>query len=202
MAKGIDPWMEEARRALETSIAVKRALLERQLEVIVAVARRLERTLREERRIYFIGNGGSAADAQHLAAELVGKFYLERRPLPAMALTTNTSALTAIANDLGYEEVFSRQVEGLLRPGDLLFALSTSGRSPNILAALRSARAAGAQTVLFTGEGGAGLAREVDELLVVPSRDTPRIQEAHIAAGHIVCALVEAAIFGPKGARG
>jgi len=196
MAAARDPWTEEARRALETSIEVKRILLERQLDVIVAVARRMEQTLRRDRRIYFIGNGGSAADAQHLAAELVGKFYLNRRPLSAEALTTNTSALTAIANDLSYADVFARQVEGHLRPGDLLFALSTSGSSPNILGALKAARALGAQTVLFTGEGGSGLAGQVDELLVVPSRDTPRIQEAHIAAGHIACALVEAALFG------
>jgi D-sedoheptulose 7-phosphate isomerase len=142
-------------------------------------------------KVLFVGNGGSAADAQHLAAELMGRFKLERRPLPALALTTDTSALTAIGNDYGYDEVFRRQVLAWALPGDVLVALSTSGNSPNVLAAAEAARALGAKVVGFTGQSGGQLRELCDACLCVPSSDTAHIQEAHIALGHILCGLVE-----------
>jgi D-sedoheptulose 7-phosphate isomerase len=137
------------------------------------------------------GNGGSAADAQHIAAELVGRFEVDRRPLRAIALTTDTSILTAVANDLGFETIFARQVEGLGGPDDVAVALSASGRSPNVLAAVREARRVGMATVGLTGGDGGELANIVDVPIVVPSTETPRIQECHIAIGHILCLLVE-----------
>jgi D-sedoheptulose 7-phosphate isomerase len=142
-------------------------------------------------KVLFVGNGGSAADAQHLAAELMGRFKVERRPLPALALTTDTSALTAIGNDYGYEEVFRRQVIAWARPGDVLVALSTSGNSPNVIAAAEMARELGAKVVGFTGQSGGQLRAVSDACLCVPSTDTAHIQEAHIALGHILCGLVD-----------
>lgn len=148
------------------------------------------------------GNGGSAADAQHIAAELGGKFYRKRPGLAAVALTVNSSMLTAIGNDFGYDEVFSRQVEALGRRGDVLLAISTSGRSANVVAAARQAQERGVQVIALTGAHGGPLGRHADLLLDVPGTDTPRIQEAHIAIGHLLCELVEAAFFpGPKPAR-
>ncbi|MFQ3622438.1 MAG: D-sedoheptulose 7-phosphate isomerase [Acetobacteraceae bacterium] len=148
------------------------------------------------------GNGGSAADCQHWAAELVGRYLRERPGLPALALTTDSSALTAIGNDYGYDRVFARQVEALGRPGDVLFALSTSGRSPNIKAALHAARARGLGTVAFTGADGTGLAALCDVLIAVPARETPRIQELHAVLGHAICGLIEAAAGGGATGRG
>lgn len=153
--------------------------------------------LRAGGKLLLCGNGGSAADAQHWAGELVSRFAYDRPGLPAIALTTDTSILTAIGNDYGYERVFARQVEALGRPGDVLFALSTSGRSPNVLAALAAARARGLRTVGFTGAGGGEMAPLCDVLLRVPHEATPRIQEGHEAMGHAICALVEATLF-PK----
>jgi D-sedoheptulose 7-phosphate isomerase len=149
-------------------------------------------------KIMCCGNGGSAADAQHIAAELSGKFYLNRRALPAVSITTNPSSVTAISNDYGYEHVFSKQIEGLGRSGDVLLAFSTSGGSPNVLRAVGLARKMGIFVIGFTGAGGAAFARKCDMCLVVPSLDCPRIQEAHIAVGHSICFLVERAIFGGK----
>lgn len=153
--------------------------------------------LRAGGKLLLCGNGGSAADAQHWAGELVSRFAYDRPGLPAIALTTDTSILTAIGNDFGYERVFARQVEALGRPGDVFFALSTSGRSPNVLAALAAARARGLRTVGFTGAGGGEMAPLCDVLLRVPHEATPRIQEGHEAMGHAICALVEATLF-PK----
>lgn len=144
----------------------------------------------------FCGNGGSAADAQHLAAEFLGRYLMERRPLPALALHANTSALTAIGNDYGYEQVFSRPLEALARPGDVLVALSTSGNSPSILAAARKARDLGLTTVALTGQGGGQLGPLASILLAVPSTETPRIQENHILIGHCLCQAVEQALVG------
>ena len=166
---------------------------------LAAVAALLANRLREGRTLFTCGNGGSAADAQHIAAELSGKFYLHRPGLPAVALTTNTSALTAIGNDFSYEEVFSRQLEGMARPGDILFALTTSGGSPNVRKAVEWARANGVTTVAFTGEKGGDFAARCDHAFVAPSADTPHIQEAHITIGHALCALAEAALYGPAG---
>ena len=141
------------------------------------------------------GNGGSAADAQHLAAEFVNRFQLERPPLPALALTTDTSIITSVANDYGYEEVFSKQIRALGVKGDILLGLSTSGKSENILSAIRTAREKGLYSVGFTGGDGGGMGKLVDLALVVENNQTPRIQEAHIMAGHIVCELVEYILF-------
>ena len=145
---------------------------------------------------YTCGNGGSAADAQHIAAELSGRYYLERRPLPAVALTVNSSALTAIGNDFGFDEVFSRQLDGVGRKGDVLLAITTSGTSANVLRAVESARRLGMKVIGFTGSRGKRFAESCDLALVVPSDDVARIQEGHIGAGHLVCQLVEATMFG------
>ncbi len=146
-------------------------------------------------RLLFCGNGGSAADAQHLAAEYVVRFRTDRRPLPALALTTDTSILTAAANDLGFEEVFSRQVQALGRAGDILFLHSTSGNSVNLLRAAEVAGPLGIRTVAFLAKGGGRLAGEVDQSFVVPTDSTARAQEIHLALGHIVCELVEEALI-------
>ena len=142
-------------------------------------------------KLLFFGNGGSAADAQHLAAELVVRYRRDRRAMPAIALTTDTSTLTAGANDLGFDRVFARQIEALARPGDVAIGITTSGRSPNVLEAFRTAREMDVKTVAFTGEDGHDLDRHVDELLIVPSRVTARIQEMHLAFGHMLCGALE-----------
>jgi len=149
-------------------------------------------------KVLLCGNGGSAADAQHVAAELVGRFKAERRGLAAVALTTDTSALTAIANDYGFERVFARQVEALARPGDVVVGLSTSGNSANVLAAVETAKGIGCRTVGLTGRDGGRLGRMVDVHLNVPHDDTARVQEAHITLGHILCDCVEHALGGDK----
>ncbi|HEX9900037.1 MAG TPA: D-sedoheptulose 7-phosphate isomerase [Candidatus Methylomirabilis sp.] len=158
---------------------------------IESVARRMAEVLRRGGKLLFFGNGGSAADAQHLAAEFVNRFLRDREALAAIALTTDTSALTSIGNDLGFDQVFSRQVEALGRPGDLVVAISTSGNSPNVLRAVEAARRLGCVTVGLTGGTGGRLAKVVDEAFVVPSTETPRIQETHTTLGHALCALVE-----------
>ncbi|SDF49073.1 D-sedoheptulose 7-phosphate isomerase [Desulfovibrio legallii] len=146
-------------------------------------------------KVLFCGNGGSAADAQHLAAELVNRFLMDRPALPGLALTTDTSALTAIGNDLDFSRVFARQVEALGRKGDVLAGISTSGNSPNVLAALETARRAGLCTIGFTGNGGGAMASLCDILLDVPHTSTPLIQETHIAAGHLLCQLTDYYLF-------
>jgi D-sedoheptulose 7-phosphate isomerase len=162
-----------------------------------AAARRVAESLRQGGKLLLCGNGGSAADAQHWAGELVGRFMYDRPGLASIALTADGGILSAVGNDYGFEQVFARQVQALGRPGDVLFALSTSGRSPNVLAALRAAREGGLVTVGFTGQGGGLMAELCDLLLAVPSTRTPRIQEAHEALGHAICAAVEAALFPP-----
>lgn len=159
---------------------------------IVAVCAIAKEALARGGKLLLIGNGGSAADAQHIATELVVRFEKERTALPAIALTTDTSALTAAANDYGAERMFARQVEALARPGDLLIAFSTSGRSPNITAALRTARDMGVSTALLTGRDGGEALPLADRAVVVPSDVTARIQEMHILIGHILCAAIEA----------
>lgn len=156
----------------------------RATEIIVAA-------LRAGNRVFFCGNGGSAADAQHLAAELLGRFLIERDPFAAVALNVNVSAMTAIANDYGYEQVFSRQLRGLGRQGDVLVGISTSGNSANIVAALEAARDMGIATIGLTGASGGAMAPMCDLPIRVPSGDTPRIQEMHIALGHAICEFVE-----------
>jgi D-sedoheptulose 7-phosphate isomerase len=156
-----------------------------------AIADAMINALRSGNKILLIGNGGSAADAQHIAAEIIGRYKQERPAYAAIALTTDTSALTAIANDYGFEQVFARQVEGLGARGDVLLALSTSGRSPNILAALRSARERGLVTIGFTGTKGEALSALCDHLLVSPSDDTPVIQQIHLSVAHGICDAIE-----------
>jgi D-sedoheptulose 7-phosphate isomerase len=152
--------------------------------------------LRAGKKLLIIGNGGSAADAQHIAAEIVGRYKKDRPGYAAIALTTDTSALTAITNDYGFEQVFSRQVEGLGQRGDVLLALSTSGRSPNILAALRKAREQGLITIGFTGSKGEAMGAACDHLLIAPSDDTPVIQQIHLAVAHGICDEIEQAMIG------
>ena len=162
-----------------------------QKSVLQGIAAEMTRTVLAGNKILWCGNGGSAADAQHLAAELVGRFRRERRGLPSIALTTDTSILTAISNDYSYEDVFTRQVEALCKKRDLLVGITTSGNSRNICAALRLGRELGAFTVAFTGYSGGAAAEIADITLRVPSTDTARIQEAHILCGHILCDWVE-----------
>jgi D-sedoheptulose 7-phosphate isomerase len=162
---------------------------------VVRLARILARALNSGHKILLCGNGGSAADAQHLAAEFVNRFLLDRRPLPALALTTDTSILTAISNDFGFELIFAKQVQALGRPGDVLLALSTSGNSPNVLAALQAGREAGLIGIGLTGEGGGAMSGLCDHLLAVPSTQTPLIQEVHIAVGHLLCLLTDYFMF-------
>ena len=190
----------DAKKLIEDQLAdsayVKLLLLQRQAAVIEAIGRRLAATLKAGRRIYLFGNGGSAADAQHIAAELEARFLKERKALPALALTTNTSTLTAVGNDYGYERVFARQVEAYARKGDAVVGISTSGNSPNVLAGVKAARKAGAFTIGFTNDTGGKLKDAVDLCLRVPSTDTQRVQECHLATGHVVCGIVEALRFG------
>ncbi|HVZ56682.1 MAG TPA: D-sedoheptulose 7-phosphate isomerase [Chitinophagaceae bacterium] len=185
---------------IQASIEVKKQLLQQEglVDTIAAVAGEIVAAFRAGNRVYFCGNGGSAADAQHLAAEFSGRFYTDRKALPAEALHTNTSYLTAVANDYSYDVVYSRLVEGIGQPGDILVGLSTSGNSANIVRAFEAARANGLRTVGFTGRTGGQMKSLSDYLLNVPSTDTPRIQECHILIGHIVCQLVEETYFGQE----
>lgn len=179
------------------SIAVKQLILQSDalIKTIQSVVAEIVIAFRGGNRIYFCGNGGSAADAQHLAAEFSGRFYKDRLALPAEALHCNTSYLTAVANDYGYEFVYSRLIEGIGQPGDVLIGLSTSGNSINIIEAFKKAKRKGMISIGFTGEGGGNMKEHCDFLINVPSMDTPRIQESHIMLGHIICELVEANYF-------
>ena len=165
------------------------------------IARTVTDALKAGNKLLRVGNGGSAADAQHIAAEIVGRYKQERSGWAAIALTTDTSALTAIANDYGFEQIFARQVQGLARRGDVLFALSTSGRSPNILAALRTARDLGVTTVGFTGTKGESMRASCDQLFVSPTDDTPVVQQIHMMAMHAICDEVEQALIGATKAK-
>lgn len=171
------------------------------LDVAARVADVLVERLGFGGSVLLFGNGGSAADADHLAGELLGRFYLDRPALPAVALPGATAASTAIANDYGYADVFARQVEGLGRPGDVAWGLTTSGNSPNVVAGLEAARARGLVTVAFTGAAGGKAAGLADLVLRAPSEDTPRVQEVHMLVGHTVCELVEAALLPTAGQR-
>jgi D-sedoheptulose 7-phosphate isomerase len=166
---------------------------------VVEAAGTIATALAAGHKVLVMGNGGSAADAQHLAAELVGRFLRERRALPAIALTTDTSILTAVGNDYGFDQIFSRQVEALASPGDVVIGISTSGRSANVLAALKSAQTAGCLTIGLLGRDGGDIAGMVDLPLVVPASETPHVQEAHVTLIHILCNLVEQSLF-PSGA--
>jgi D-sedoheptulose 7-phosphate isomerase len=177
--------------------AVMQSLLESAayLSAVVKVADAMTKSLRSGNKILFFGNGGSAADAQHLAAELSGRFLKERKSLSGWALTTNTSVLTAIGNDYSFDEVFARQVQGIGSAGDVAFALTTSGNSANVLRAVNIAREKNLVTVGLTGKTGGKLRSAVDHCICIPSEQTPRIQEAHILTGHILCELIEESLF-------
>lgn len=191
--------MQKIRSIIQASIDTKQLILQDEalLKTIQDVAGLVTAAFRNGNRVYFCGNGGSAADAQHLAAEFSGRFYTDRKALPAEALHCNTSYLTAVANDYGYELVFSRMIDGIGEKGDVLVGLSTSGNSGNIMKAFEVARTKGIITVGFTGASGGKMKDLSDHLINVPSSDTPRIQESHITIGHIICQLVEEMYFTP-----
>jgi D-sedoheptulose 7-phosphate isomerase len=180
----------------EQSVAVLGAAAQNRdlLRLVVEIAHTIEGSLRAGGKLLIAGNGGSAADAQHLAAEFVSRYLVDRQPLPAVALTTDTSVLTALGNDYGYEHVFERQVRGLGRAGDVLLAISTSGRSPNVLRALRTARDMGLATVGFSGSADTEMRALCLHFLAVPSRETAIVQQVYMVAGHAICALVERAL--------
>lgn len=184
---------------IQASINVKQKILndEKLIVVIKDVVSAFYKSLKSGNTVYFCGNGGSAADAQHLAAELSGRFYFDREPLASEALHCNTSYLTAVGNDYGFQHVYSRLLKGMGKKGDVLVGLSTSGNSENIVSAFKLAREMGITTVAMTGETGGMLKQLADYLINIPSLDIPRIQESHITVGHIICQLVEAKIFRP-----
>ncbi len=188
---------EKIKKIITGSIAVKQSILndEKLLDTLQQVSLEMVKTLKLGGRIYFCGNGGSAADAQHLAAEFSGRFYIDRQALPAEALHCNTSYLTAVANDYSYDVVYARLVQGIANEGDFVVGLSTSGNSANIVKAFEVARDKKVITVGFTGKEGGKMRSLSDYLLNVPSTDTPRIQESHIMLGHIICQLVEESYF-------
>jgi D-sedoheptulose 7-phosphate isomerase len=189
--------LEKIKNIISSSIAVKQNILDdsKMLSTAETIANEMVKCLKFNGRIYFCGNGGSAADAQHLAAEFSGRFYTDRKALPAEALHCNTSYLTAVANDYSYDVVYSRLIEGIANEGDMVVGLSTSGNSTNIVKAFETARQKKIITVGFTGDNGGKMKAISDYLLNVPSSDTPRIQESHIMLGHIICQLVEEIYF-------
>lgn len=189
--------LSEIKRAIEDSLATKQLILSDKalLERLVHAVDCCVGAIRNGGKIWFSGNGGSAADAQHLAAELSGRFYLDRKSIPAEALHVNTSFLTAVANDYGYDQVFARLLEGCAHPGDVLVAISTSGHSKNVVEAAKLAHDKGMQVIALTGSAGGALGEHCDILLNVPSNDTPRIQECHILLGHILCENIERDLF-------
>lgn len=191
--------MTRIKEAILQSIETKQKILDNQelLKVIENVASACSTAFCNGNKVLFCGNGGSAADAQHLAAEFSGRFYYDRPPLPSEALHVNTSYLTAVANDYSYDEVYSRIVKGSGQEGDVLIGLSTSGNSKNVIRAFEVANEIGMLTVAFTGETGGLMKDVVDFLINVPSTDTPRVQESHILIGHIICEIVESSLF-PK----
>jgi D-sedoheptulose 7-phosphate isomerase len=191
--------MKDAAQLIEQfvseSLRVKAQFFKENKETIARTAETIARVLGNGRKVLFFGNGGSAADAQHLAAELVGRFGPDRSALPGISLSTDTSILTALANDYGYDKVFARQIEALGQSGDAAIAISTSGNSASVIEAIGVARSKGLFTVGFTGESGGKMNNRVDVLFRVPSRQTPRIQETHLLLGHILCDLVDRQLF-------
>ena len=182
-------------KAFEESIRVKERFVKENIDGLLTAAQRLATCFAAGHKLLIFGNGGSAADAQHIAAEFVNRFTVERKPLPALALSTDTSILTSISNDYSFDEVFSKQIKALGRKDDIALGISTSGESKNVLVAVETARDLGLYTVGLTGCGGGELARRCDLALIVDSRTTPRIQETHITAGHILCELVDRILF-------
>ncbi len=189
---------DAARQALDASATAMRRFAEESVEDVAAAAQHVTDALRAGGKVLLCGNGGSAADAQHIAGELVGRFKLERPAFHAVALTTDTSTMTSIANDYGFQEMFARQVQGLGEEGDVLLAYSTSGNSPNILRVIDEAKAQGMTVIGLTGRGGGKMAAVCDVCIQTPSDVTPVVQECHAAAGHTICLLVEQALCGKE----
>ena len=186
---------ERIRQNFQESITTKQEFLATHLQMIMDVTDKMVAVLQAGRKVLFFGNGGSACDASHLAGELVNRFYLDRKGLAALSLTTDMSVITSISNDYNYTEIFARQIQALGQEGDMAVAISTSGNSPNVLKGVETAKALGLITVAFTGGSGGQLAQRVDYAFIVPSKVTPRIQETHITLGHVICELVEARLF-------
>ncbi|MBN2372245.1 D-sedoheptulose 7-phosphate isomerase [bacterium] len=189
------------RRLILESIQVKHAFLEKSVEDVAKAANIIIDALKDGKKVLFFGNGGSAADAQHLAGEFVNRFLYDRPALPGIALTTDSSVLTCIANDSDYRFIFSRQIEAIGKAGDVAIGISTSGSSPNVVEGMKRAKEMAISTIAFIGSRRGAVADHSDIVISVPSPNTPRIQEAHIMAGHIICQLVEDVIF-PKAERG
>ena len=191
--------MKDSKRLIEhfvtESLRVKSEFFQNNAALIADTAEKMAQALRDGRKILLFGNGGSAADAQHIAAEFVGRFIPDRIPLPALSLATDSSALTSLGNDYGYNAVFSRQVQALGNTGDIAIGISTSGNSPNVLEAMDVARTKGLLTIGFTGESGGKMNGRTDVLFRVPSGMTPRIQETHITLGHVLCELIDRELF-------
>jgi D-sedoheptulose 7-phosphate isomerase len=185
---------------LKEAAQLHAALSGEQIEVIAKIAEAMTRAMREGKKVVWFGNGGSATQSQHMAGEFVGRFLQERRPLPSISLTENMASVTAIGNDYAFEQIFSRQLEGLAQPGDVAVGLSTSGNSPNVVKALQKAKTMQVTTVGLTGGTGGQMATLCDLCLCVPSRVTARIQEVHLTVGHILCGLVEDALLKPPAA--
>ena len=192
--------MDKIKKIIKASIDTKQSVLQNEglLKTIAVSIEVIVNAFRNGNRVYFCGNGGSAADAQHLAAEFSGRFYTDRKALPAEALHCNTSYLTAVANDYSFDEIYSRLIDGIGEKGDVLVGLSTSGNSPNILKAFNTAKKKEMITIGFTGKSGGEMRTLSDYLINIPSTDTPRIQESHIMVGHIICQLVEEKYFTPN----
>lgn len=186
---------DKAIKAFEESADVKRRFVREYADRIVMTARLIARALKEGRKVLLFGNGGSATDASHIAAEFVGRYHKDRAPLPAIALGSDPAAVTCIANDYGYDELFARQVRAHGQKGDIAIAISTSGNSPNVLKGVEAARACGLTTIGWTGGAGGKLAGLVDHAFIVPSTVTARIQESHITLGHVLCELIESELF-------
>ncbi len=187
--------MEDIERALKETLGLIGFLaIPSTQELLIKIADEIVRAFKHDHKVLLFGNGGSAADAQHIAAELAGKFRMNRKSLPALALTVNPSVVTAISNDYGYEHVFEKQVEGLAKPGDIVIGISTSGKSMNVIKGIRLAKEMAAITIAFTGEHGLS-DYDPSYSLKIPSTDTARIQEAHIIAGHLICEIVEKGMF-------
>lgn len=189
--------MDKIKNIIKSSIDTKQSVLQNEglLKTITSTIDVIVNVFRNGKRVYFCGNGGSAADAQHLAAEFSGRFYKDRKALPAEALHCNTSYLTAVANDYSFDDIYSRLIDGIGEPGDVLVGLSTSGNSANIVKAFETARKKEMITIGFTGKSGGNMKPLCDHLINIPSTDTPRIQECHIMVGHIICQLVEEKYF-------
>ena len=192
------PLMARLREAVEDTVRLQRRFLEEEGAAVVAAARMLAEVLRSGGRVFIFGNGGSAADAQHLAAEFVNRFQVERPPLAALALTTDTSIITAVANDYDFSRIFAKQLEALGHRGDVAWGISTSGGSPNVIEGLKTARDMGLKTLACCGKDGGEMAPLADIALIVRSANTPRVQEVHITIGHVLCDLVDYQIYPDK----